>query len=152
MLLHANLPLSFWAEAVSCATYLRNRSPTSSLAGKTPYEQWTGKKPDLSNLRVFGCISYVHIPSELRKKLDSKSDKCVFMGYPEGTKGYKLYNLKTNKFLRSRSITFCEDEFHDWNEKVDEKNYHRFFVLDDEPNDNIQNEINVGKFCKFMYF
>ena len=143
MLIHAHLPLSFWAEAISCATYLRNRSPSSSIPGKTPYEFWFGKKPDLSNLRVFGCVSYVHIPSELRKKLDPKSDKCVFMGYPEDTKGYKLYNLNTKRFLRSRSILFCEDEFHHW-DTTNNNNYMQFFSNKDEENiDVVQDPQNL---------
>ena len=55
MLHHAELPLSFWAEAVSTAVYLRNRSPTSYLKEMTPYERWYGSKADVSNLKVFGC-------------------------------------------------------------------------------------------------
>ena len=58
MVFHANLPLHFWAEAASTAVYLHNRSPTSSLQNKTPYECWYNEKPDVSNLRVFGCIAY----------------------------------------------------------------------------------------------
>ena len=96
---------------MNCAVYVRNRSPTTSLPGKTPYECWFGKKPDLSNLRVFGCVSYVHIHSQLRKKLDPKSEKSIFIGYPDGTKGYKLYSLKSEKFLHSKSVLFHEDEF-----------------------------------------
>ena len=132
MLIHAHLPLAFWAEAVSCATHLRNRSPSSSIAGKTPFECWFGQKPDLSNLRVFGCVSYSHIPNELRKKLDPKANKCVFMGYPEGTKGYKLYNLNTKRFSVSRSVLFCEEEFHNWDENNVDMNYHQFFANIDE--------------------
>ena len=127
MLFHAKLPLSFWAEAVKCATYIWNRSPTSALANKTPHECWFGKKPDLSNIRVFGCISYVHVPKELRKKLDAKAEKCIFVGYPDGTKGFKLYNLTTKKFIRSRSVLFCEDKFHDFEGKLEEKDYITFF-------------------------
>ena len=56
VLFHAHLPLKFWAEAVSTVAYLRNRSPTSALGGKTPYELYHNKKPDVSNLRVFGSI------------------------------------------------------------------------------------------------
>ena len=135
MLLHSSLPLSFWAEAVSTANYLRNRSPTLALSGKTPYECWYGKKPVLSNLRIFGCVSYIHIPKELRKKLDPKSEKCIFLGYPDGTKGYKLYNLNTLRFTRSQSIFFCENEFHDWNEKVDQKQFNQFFRGNEDNDD-----------------
>ena len=56
MIYHAKVPLKFWAEAVNTAVYLHNRSPTSELKDKTPFECWLGEKPDASNLRVFGCI------------------------------------------------------------------------------------------------
>ena len=63
MLAHAGLPDSYWAEAVATAAYLRNRMPTTALHQKvTPYELWYGRKPNLSHLRVFGCMAYAHIP------------------------------------------------------------------------------------------
>ena len=65
ILYHAKLPIKFWAEAVSTVVYLRNRSPAFALKGKTPYEFWFGKRPDVSNLRVFGSICFVHIPDHL---------------------------------------------------------------------------------------
>ena len=127
MLFHANLPLTFWADAVKCAAYLCNRSPTAAIPDKTPFECWYGSKPDLTHLRVFGCIAYVHVPNELRKKLQPKSQKCIFMGYPDDTKGFRLYNLESKKFIRSRSVIFCEDKFHDFNAPVDAKSYMNFF-------------------------
>jgi len=60
------------------------------LEDKTPQEVWTGKKPSLSHLRVFGCDAYVHVPKEKITKLDIKSEKCIFIGYKDGLKGYKL--------------------------------------------------------------
>ena len=55
LLLDSKLPQSFWAEAVNTANYIRNRLPSKSLNGRTPYELWTGKVPDLSHMRTFGC-------------------------------------------------------------------------------------------------
>ena len=57
MLIDANLPQRFRAEAVSTATYLRNRCPTRAVEGKTPYEAWHGTKPRVDHLRVFGCTA-----------------------------------------------------------------------------------------------
>eukprot|EP00253_Pinus_taeda_P030986 PITA_30986 len=62
------------------ACYLVNKSPSLALEDKTPQEVWTGKKPSLSHLRVFGCDAYVHVPKEKRTKMDSKSEKCIFIG------------------------------------------------------------------------
>ena len=123
MLIQANLPLSFWAEAVQCAVYIRNRNPTAARKNKTPYECWHKKKPDLSNMRVFGCIAYAHIPDDSRTKLDPKAEKCIFAGYPDGTKGYRLYNLTSRRFIRSRSVIFHEHKFHDFNINKESKKW-----------------------------
>eukprot|EP00253_Pinus_taeda_P033936 PITA_33936 len=80
MLSGVGLGQEFWAEAVETACYLVNRSPSSTLEDKTPQEVWTGKKPSLSYLRVFGCDAYVYVPKEKRTKLDSKSKKSIFIG------------------------------------------------------------------------
>jgi hypothetical protein len=76
---------------VGITCYLVNRSPSSKLVEKTPHEVWTGKKPSLTHLRVFGCEAYVHVPRENRSKLDKKVENCIFIGYKDGLKGYKLY-------------------------------------------------------------
>ena len=55
MLIDSKLPHKFWAEALSTATYLRNRSPTKAIEGMTPHEAWTKEKPQVEHLRVFGC-------------------------------------------------------------------------------------------------
>ena len=110
MLFNSNLPHSFWAEALSTATYLRNRSPTKAVAGMTPHEAWTGEKPQVSGLRVFGCQAFVHIPKDDRRKLDSKSKKCVFLGYGANTKGYRLYDSQTKKVVYSRDVIFNEQK------------------------------------------
>ena len=76
MLSGAGLEQEFWAEVVSTACYLVNRSPSSALDDKTPHEVWTENKPSLQHLRVFGCDSYVHVLKENRswiKKLKSVS-------------------------------------------------------------------------------
>ena len=71
--------------------YLVNISPSLKLEETNPHELWTGKKPSLSYLRVFGCDAYVHVPKEKRTKLDNKSEsRCIFIGYKDGLKGYKL--------------------------------------------------------------
>ena len=60
------------------ACYMLNQSPSSVLDDKNPHEVWTGKKPSLEHLRVFGCDDYVHVPKENRSKLDNKDEKCIF--------------------------------------------------------------------------
>ncbi|XP_074353008.1 uncharacterized protein LOC141692171 [Apium graveolens] len=67
-----HIPRTFWAEAVLCAVYLLNRCPTKSVRNKTPNEAWSGSKPSVGHLRIFGCIAYAHVPDQKRKKLDDK--------------------------------------------------------------------------------
>ena len=57
-----------------------NRTPTAAVHDVTPEEKYTGTKPDLAHLKVFGCIAYVHVPDELRRKLDPKAEKCILVG------------------------------------------------------------------------
>ena len=98
MMSHANLPNNFWAEAVATAVYLRNRSESSALKeDMTPYEKWYGRKPDISHLRVFGCIAYSHIPDSQRRKLDKKARKYRFVGYCKDSKGYRLFDEETRR-------------------------------------------------------
>ena len=70
MLNETNMP-RFWGDAVLIKVYLINRSPTTSVHIIKLEEEWSGRKPDLSHLRIFGFVCYVHIPSELRSKLDA---------------------------------------------------------------------------------
>ena len=111
MLSGVGLGQEFWVEAMETTFYLVNRSPSSTLEDKTPQEVWTGKKPSLSHLRVFGCDAYVHVPKEKRTKLDSKSEKCAFIGYKDGLKGYKTWNPVTRKVVYSRDVVFREVKY-----------------------------------------
>jgi hypothetical protein len=109
----------FWAEVVACPVYLLNRSSTTKLKLKVPQEAWSGTKLNVAHLRTFRCITYTHIPSELRKKLDDKSEKCIFTGYSETSKSYKLYNPITKKLILSRDVKFLENQF--WNDSENQQ-------------------------------
>lgn len=111
MLIDADMDKRFWAEAVSTAVYVINRSPTRSLVDKTPEEAWLNFKPNLNNLRVFGCKAMVHIPKCKRRKFDAKSEECTFVGYDENTKGYRVYSSRTGNVFLSRDVVFCENKF-----------------------------------------
>ncbi len=110
MLLDAKLPHRFWAEAVSTAAYVRNRSPTSAVVGTTPYQAWCGQKPRVDHLRVFGCTVYVHIPKDERGKQDSKTRKSILLGYGSVQKGYRVFDPITEKASYSRNVKFNEQE------------------------------------------
>ena len=110
MLIDSGLGNEFWGFAVLATAHIINRMPSRSRAGKSPFEIWTGTKPTISHLRVFGCTGYAHVPAETRRKLDRKSVSCIFIGYAEdqGTRVYKLYDKETKKILTSRDVVFDE--------------------------------------------
>lgn len=100
----------FWAEAVAMATHVLNRTGTSTIDGKSPYELWYGKQPKIDHLRAFGCEVFVHIPKEKRQKFDAKSIKCLFVGYDNHAKAYRVWNPKTNKMQVARDVVFMLEE------------------------------------------
>ena len=103
-----DLPLSFWEYALETATFTLNRAPSKSVE-TTPYELWFGKKPKLSFLKVWGCDAYV---KKLQpEKLEPKSEKCVFIGYPKETIGYTFYLRSEGKIFVAKNGSFLEKEF-----------------------------------------
>src|SRR3954447_3450750 len=103
-----DLPLSFWGYALETAAFTLNRAPSKSVE-TTPYELWFGKKPKLSFLKVWGCDAYV---KKLQPdKLEPKSEKCVFIGYPKETPGYTFYHRSEGKIFVARNGSFLEKEF-----------------------------------------
>ena len=86
--------------------YLLNKVNTKSK-DLTPYEYWIGHKPDLSNLRVWGCKAHVLIPKPLRDKLKGKTWECKFIGYVQNGSGYRFYNQE-NGLRESRDAIFLE--------------------------------------------
>lgn len=109
MLFDAGLDKRFWAEAVNTAVYLRNRSPASGLQNTTPSELWTGRKPDLSHIRIFGSQVMVHIPKERRLKWDAKSKPHILVGYAENVKGYRIYDPVKQCVSVSRDVIIQEN-------------------------------------------
>ena len=103
-----NLPSFLWGEAVNTAIYNLNRCPTKVVEGKTPYEAWTGNKSNISHLRVFGCEAFSYIVSERRKKLDKRAEKCIFVGYDNQHRGYRLYSPSYRGVFVSRDVKFNE--------------------------------------------
>ena len=110
MLVARNLPSFLWDEAVSHANYLRNRAGTRALDGRTPYEAWYGRKPNVSHLREFGCDVWVLDESTGLSKLNPRAKKMVFMGFVDGSKSIRYYDASTRKIKVSRNVSFNENE------------------------------------------
>jgi len=116
LLTSRQVPKTFWPEAVNWAVHVLNRSPTLAVRNKTPEEAWSGTKPSVAHFRVFGCVSYAHIPDNKRTKLDSKSLKCVLLGVSKESKAYRLYDPLTHKIIISRDVIFKEEDSWPWSE------------------------------------
>ena len=109
MLHQKSLPLEFWGEAVNTAVYVLNRISSRTLHGETPFTKWYGYKPDVSHFKEFGSVCYAHIPKQVRAKLDSKAQECLFLGYCATSKAYRLWSIHKRKILHSRDVIFDED-------------------------------------------
>ncbi|KAL9460198.1 hypothetical protein AB3S75_003409 [Citrus x aurantiifolia] len=109
LLIHSKLPQSLWAETLMTVCYLVNRSPSSGIDFKTPVEMWSGRAANYSDLKIFSCPAFAHVK---RGKLEPRALKCVFLGYPEGVKGYRLWctDPKPPRCIVSRDVVFNEQE------------------------------------------
>ncbi|GJX28174.1 retrotransposon protein, putative, ty1-copia subclass [Tanacetum coccineum] len=99
------LSLSFWDYALESATRILNIVPTKKV-DKTPYELWYGKVPNLTYLKVWGCEALVK--QDTPDKLQQRSVKCIFIGYPKETMGYYFYFPPENKIVVARYAEFFD--------------------------------------------
>jgi hypothetical protein len=111
MLNDSGLPNKYWGEALMTANHLQNRLPTAHKEN-TPYESWHKRKPTMNYIRKFGSKAYIIVPAEKRQKLDNKARKLIFVGYEEGTKGYRLLDTETDRIHISKDVTFIEGDPH----------------------------------------
>ena len=81
-----------------------------TIQNKIHEEAWSGTETSVTHPIIFGSIAFAHILDELKRKLDKKSERCIFTGYSEQHKAYKLYNLVTKKVVVSRDVKFIEDK------------------------------------------
>ena len=108
---HMHVPKSYWSDAVLIACHLINRMPSTILGGQIAY---TMLSPDAPLFRlppkIFGCVCYVHILGPRSDKLDSRSIKCVFLGYSCTQKGYRCYSPTLRHRFISVDVTFDESQ------------------------------------------
>ena len=112
MLLSSKLPFNLWGEALLSACHIHNRIP-SKITKTSPYELWNGRKPNLSYIRVWGCLAFYRVPDPKRTKLGPRAMKSVFVGYAENSKAYRLLDLESNVIMESRDVQFLENKTRD---------------------------------------
>ncbi|GJU27390.1 putative RNA-directed DNA polymerase, eukaryota, reverse transcriptase zinc-binding domain protein [Tanacetum coccineum] len=109
LLFQANLPLTFWIEALNMSTHLLNILPSTTITNEIPYTRLFGKHPDYSVLRTFGCLCYPHLyPNH---KLEPRATPSILLRHASNNRGYRCLDLKMNKIVISRHVTFDETIF-----------------------------------------
>ncbi|GJS87404.1 ribonuclease H-like domain-containing protein [Tanacetum coccineum] len=109
LLFQANLPPTFWVEALNMAVHLLNILPSTAINNDTPYTRLFEKNPDYSLLCTFGCLCYPHLyPNH---KLEPRAAPSIFLGHASNHRGYRCLELSTKKIIISRHVTFDETVF-----------------------------------------
>ena len=109
LLIQSGLPPSFWGEAINTANYIRNRCPSNSLDGKTAFEKWTGKIPNVKYFREFGCEIFMLNRDQSKSKFASRSKKVIFLGYLEQSKAYRVCIVEEQRIDITRNVKFIEN-------------------------------------------
>ncbi|GKV36538.1 hypothetical protein SLEP1_g44659 [Rubroshorea leprosula] len=107
-------------EVLKTVVYLINQSPFVVLNGDVSEKIWSGKEVSYKHLRVFGYKAYVHVPKKEKAKLDAKTKQCVFLGYGDEEYGYRLWDLKNRKLMRTKDVVFIENETVEDSKKQDD--------------------------------
>ena len=84
-----------WAEACNTAVYVQNHCPHKILGMSTPKEAYSGKRPDISHLRIFGSLVYMHVTKDSRKKLEPTAEVGIFVGYTDTPHNYCVHFLES---------------------------------------------------------
>lgn len=110
LLAQASMPLSYWWEAFTTATYLVNRLPTTVLEDQSPYFVLLEKLLDYKSLKPFGCACFPNLRPYNNHKFSYHSTRCVFLGYSNQHKGYKCVS-STGRIYISHHVIFNEKDF-----------------------------------------
>lgn len=142
-------PLSFGGECDLTATYIINQLPSKIIGDKTPYEVLFGHQPEYDHMRVFGCLAYYKNNETNGDKFEPRGKLEVFLGYPPGKKGYKIYDLEQRKMMMTRDVKFIEDIFPF--SKTESKNIEEEIFEDlnpisqyDEPHEDLTENVVTG--------
>ncbi|UYV68969.1 hypothetical protein LAZ67_6001832 [Cordylochernes scorpioides] len=110
LLIESGLPIKFWAEAMNTYTYLKNRTPSYHNTNKTPEEMFTGRKPTVSHLKVFGCKVKFWTPKHKRSKFEKITKTGILVGYSSCRKAYRICNSENFTITETRDVAFLENQ------------------------------------------
>ena len=108
MMSYSSLPLSFWGYTLQTEVYILNVVPSKSIQ-HTPLELWSGLKPSLRHIRIWGCTT--HVLKGKTGKLEPRTEVCLFVGYHKGTRGGLFYSPQDKKVFVSTNATFLENDY-----------------------------------------
>ena len=133
MLVGAGLPSDYWSYAIRHAVYIKNRLPHRHLQDyRTPFQEYTGRIPDLSHLRVFGSRVTVGRPQGRRYKLDNTATTTgIFLGYTASNRNVWYKDDTTGLVKSARHVIFDEAHYM----SVDKPAYAAELVRVGEPKD-----------------
>nr|GFA65758.1 retrovirus-related Pol polyprotein from transposon TNT 1-94 [Tanacetum cinerariifolium] len=110
MLADSKLPTMFWTEAVSTACYVLNRVSITHPHNKTPYELLSGKVPNISHLKPFGCQVTILNTSDHLGKFKGKANEGFLVWYVANSKAYRVYNVSSKKVKETLNPRYLEDK------------------------------------------
>nr|GEX08865.1 hypothetical protein [Tanacetum cinerariifolium] len=110
MLNSVKLPKQFWGEAVNTACYIQNRSIIVKRHGKTSYDVFRERSPDISYFHVFRCPVHIHNHNDHLGKFDEKADDGFFLGYSLVAKAFRVFNIRRQEMEETVHVTFSEDD------------------------------------------
>ena len=105
---YASLPVSFWGYALETAQYLLNLVPSKAISS-TLKELWIGRKPSLRHVRIWRSLA--HVLRRDPSKLEARTDVCLFVGYPKGTKGVLFNDTLEQRVIVSTKAHFLEEGY-----------------------------------------
>ena len=100
------VPPFLWPESIAHAAYVRNRSHTRAVDGATPFERWTGRRPDVSHLEAFGSAVWILKEGISINKLDAKSERHTFVGFVDGPRAILFYDARMRSIKTSCNFRF----------------------------------------------
>ena len=113
LLIDKALPGHLWGDAVKAAGDILNLRTTKRHLDKIPNELFSGKKPSIAHLRIFGSTVFAHISKPSQAKLDPHSERCILLSFDDSKKAYRCYRPSTKQIFVSRDVFIDEDTLFD---------------------------------------